>query len=158
MKASLDFYGCTSDLSINHVQCQSKTWCKRNRKMSNSRNAKYDVTEIKVFYYLMKLWICILDRQQVLIDWLIVVRVSTMKVMSRRYFWICTTFTQVETKSQSPALSFWQQALLSFWQHIEHQVTTDQTGWMPRLIWVFAGCISFCWFCRSLAQTKEAGQ
>ena len=29
---------------------------------------------------------------------------------------------------------------------------SDQTGRMPRLIWVFAGCTSFCWFCHSAAQ------
>ena len=29
----------------------------------------------------------------------------------------------------------------------------DQTGRMPRLIWVFAGCtLSFCWFCHVAAQ------
>ena len=29
---------------------------------------------------------------------------------------------------------------------------SDQTGWMPRLIWVFARCTSFCWFCHAAAQ------
>ena len=29
---------------------------------------------------------------------------------------------------------------------------SDQTGLMPRLIWVFAGAQSFCWFCHEAAQ------
>ena len=28
---------------------------------------------------------------------------------------------------------------------------SDQTGHMPRLIWVFIGHMSFCWFCREVA-------
>ena len=28
---------------------------------------------------------------------------------------------------------------------------SDQTGWMPRLIWVFAGHTSFCWFGHAVA-------
>ena len=28
----------------------------------------------------------------------------------------------------------------------------DQTGQMPRLIRVFAGCAPFCWFCHEAAQ------
>ena len=28
---------------------------------------------------------------------------------------------------------------------------SDQTGWMPRLIWIFAGAQSVCWFCHVAA-------
>ena len=31
--------------------------------------------------------------------------------------------------------------------HWAHSEDSDQTGWMPRLIWVFTGRTSFCWFC-----------
>ena len=38
---------------------------------------------------------------------------------------------------------------LSAWRKLEYLAThwahSDQTGWMPRLIWVFDGC-TFCWF------------
>ena len=32
------------------------------------------------------------------------------------------------------------------------QFGRDQSGHSPRLIWVFAECTSFCWFCRAVAQ------
>ena len=28
---------------------------------------------------------------------------------------------------------------------------SDQTGWIPRPIWVFTGHMSFCWFCHALS-------
>ena len=41
----------------------------------------------------------------------------------------------------------WSESLLSAWRnlgslatHWAHNEDSDQTGWMPRLIWVFAGC------------------
>ena len=41
----------------------------------------------------------------------------------------------------------WSESLLSAWRNIGSSVThwahckdSDQTGWMPKLIWVFAGC------------------
>ena len=39
-------------------------------------------------------------------------------------------------------------SLTSHWVHRED---SDQTGRMPRLIWVFAGCTSFCWLCQVAA-------
>ena len=38
--------------------------------------------------------------------------------------------------------------LTTYWAH---SADSDQTGWMPRLIWVFAGRTSFCWFCHAAA-------
>ena len=35
--------------------------------------------------------------------------------------------------------------------HADSEVS-DQTGRMPRLIWVFAGSTLFCWFCHAEAQ------
>ena len=35
--------------------------------------------------------------------------------------------------------------------HWAHNEDSDQTGWMPRLIGVFAECTSFCWFCCAAA-------
>ena len=32
-----------------------------------------------------------------------------------------------------------------------------QTGRMPRLMWVFVGCTSFCWFCHEAAQVCFTG-
>ena len=32
---------------------------------------------------------------------------------------------------------------------------SDQTGRMPRLIWVFAGCTSFCWFSHAAAHISK---
>ena len=32
---------------------------------------------------------------------------------------------------------------------------SDQTGRMPRLIWVFAGRTSLCWFCQEAAQMSQ---
>ena len=41
----------------------------------------------------------------------------------------------------------WSESSLSAWRklgslanHWAHSIDSDQTGWMPRLIWVFAGC------------------
>ena len=39
--------------------------------------------------------------------------------------------------------------LTTYWAH---SVDSDQTGWMPRLVRVFAGNTSFCWFCCAAAQ------
>ena len=51
------------------------------------------------------------------------------------------------------------ESLLSAWRklgslatHWVHSEDSDQTGRMPRLIWVFAGCTSLCWFCHEIAQ------
>ena len=55
------------------------------------------------------------------------------------------------TTSQSESsLSAWTNIgpLTTYWVHSED---SDQTGWMPRLIWVFTGRTSFCWFCRVAA-------
>ena len=53
----------------------------------------------------------------------------------------------------------WSESLLYSWRkfgslatHKVHSVNCDQTGQMPRLIWVFAGRTSFCWFCHASAQ------
>ena len=39
-------------------------------------------------------------------------------------------------------------SLATHWAHSED---SDQTGRMPRLIWVFAGHTPFCWFCHEVA-------
>ena len=39
-------------------------------------------------------------------------------------------------------------SLATHWAQSEN---SDQTGWMLRLIWVFAGKQSLCWFCHELA-------
>ena len=53
----------------------------------------------------------------------------------------------------------WSESSLSAWRNIGPLTTysaysqdSDQTGRMPRLIWVFAGRTSFCWFCCVEAQ------
>ena len=55
----------------------------------------------------------------------------------------------------------WSETLLSAWRNIGPLTTywapsedSDQTGRMPRLIWVFAGRTSFCWFCRAAAHIR----
>ena len=40
-------------------------------------------------------------------------------------------------------------SLATHWAHSED---SNQTGQMPRLIWIFAGWQSFCWFCQKAAQ------
>ena len=51
--------------------------------------------------------------------------------------------------SESP-LSAWRK-LRSLATHWAHSKDSDQTVRMPRLIWVFAGHASFCWFCHEVA-------
>ena len=75
----------------------------------------------------------------------------------------------------------WPESSLSAWRKLEslpthwaHSEDSDQTGRMPRLIWVFAwtpirlggcpgwsesslGANSFCWFCHVVAQIVTAG-
>ena len=53
----------------------------------------------------------------------------------------------------------WSESSLSAWRkfgflatHKAHSKGSDQTGWMPRLIWVFAGHMLFCWFCHAAVQ------
>ena len=36
--------------------------------------------------------------------------------------------------------------------HWVHSEDSDQTGWMPRLIWSSLGTQPFCWFCHKAAQ------
>ena len=46
-------------------------------------------------------------------------------------------------------------ACRSVWFLATHRASSevsDQTGRIPRLIWVFAGRTSFCWFCHALAK------
>ena len=53
----------------------------------------------------------------------------------------------------------WSASLLSAWRklrslatHWVHNENSDQTGWMPKLIWVFAGCTDhFVGFCHETA-------
>ena len=52
----------------------------------------------------------------------------------------------------------WSESSLSTWRklgssatHWAHSEDSDQTLRMPRLIWVFAGCTSFCLFCHEVA-------
>ena len=54
------------------------------------------------------------------------------------------------------------ESLLSAWRnfrseasHWEHSKDFDQTGQISRLIWVFAGCTSFCWFYRVASQMSH---
>ena len=61
--------------------------------------------------------------------------------MTKPTKWVCAQRTQI---SLGPV---WSQSLLSAWRnlgslaiHWAHSEDSDQTGWMPRLIWVFAGC------------------
>ena len=53
-------------------------------------------------------------------------------------------------QSDQFSLSAWRNlgSLATHWAHSED---SDQTGWMPRLIWVFAGRTSVCWFCHEVA-------
>ena len=53
-----------------------------------------------------------------------------------------------------PSLSAWR-SLGSLATHWAYNEDSDQTGWMPRLIWVFAGRTSFCWFCHAAAHIGE---
>ena len=53
----------------------------------------------------------------------------------------------------------WSESSLSVWRklgslatHWAHSADSDQTGQMPRLIWVFAGRTVICWFCHEAAQ------
>ena len=56
------------------------------------------------------------------------------------------------TWASEPSLmcALWVSKDLTF-LHADSEVS-DQTVRMPRLVWVFAGCTSFCWFCRAPAQ------
>ena len=53
----------------------------------------------------------------------------------------------------------WSESSLSAWgklgllaTHWAHSEDSDQTGWMPRLTWVFAGRTLILWFCHVAAQ------
>ena len=54
----------------------------------------------------------------------------------------------------------WSESSLSAWRKLESFASdwadredSDQSRWMPRLIWVFMlGAQSFCWFCHEAAQ------
>ena len=53
----------------------------------------------------------------------------------------------------------WSESSLSAWRNIGPLTThgacskdSDQTGQLPRLIWVLAGLTSLCWFCHAVAQ------
>ena len=55
----------------------------------------------------------------------------------------------------------WSESLLSAWcklgslaSHWAHSKDSDQTGRVPRLIWVFAGHTPYCWFCRDAVQMR----
>ena len=53
----------------------------------------------------------------------------------------------------------WSESLVSLWRnlgflptHWAHIKDSDQSGWMPKLIWVFAVCIGHFVFCHAPAQ------
>ena len=63
-------------------------------------------------------------------------------------------------------LGIWSESLLSAWRklvslatHWVHSEDSDQTGQMPRLIWVFPlPHMQFCWFCHQAAQILFDGR
>ena len=69
----------------------------------------------------------------------------------------CSAWASAE--SDQSLLSAWRNTgpLTTYWAHSED---SDQTGQMPRLIWVFAGRTSFCWRlkCREAAQMSAVHQ
>ena len=78
------------------------------------------------------------------------------RIMTKPTKWhVCPTKTQVSLGVRP----VWSESLLSAWRSIEllatcwaHSEGSDQTGQMPRLIWVFTGRErSFCWFCYEVA-------
>ena len=54
------------------------------------------------------------------------------------------------TSAQSDQSLLWRK-LGSWATHWGHSEDSDQTGWMPRLIWVSLGTQSSCWFCHEAA-------
>ena len=78
--------------------------------------------------------------------------------------WACTWQNQqndmcAQQSSDQPCICpVWSASSLSAWKKIgslailwAHSEDSDQIGRMPRLIWVFAGHTSFCWFCHAQA-------
>ena len=68
----------------------------------------------------------------------------------------------VKTRISLGIRPVWSESLLSAWRklgslatHWAHCEDSDQTGGMPRLIWVFAGRTLICWFCHVAAQMFE---
>ena len=54
-------------------------------------------------------------------------------------------------QSEQSSLSTWMLgSLATHWAHTED---SNQTGRMPRLVWVFVGHMPFCWFCHTAAQS-----
>ena len=75
------------------------------------------------------------------------------RCMTKPTKWLCVQqrlrSAWVSAQSDQLSLSAWRDIRpFTYWEHSED---SDQTGRMPRLIWVFAGCTSFCWFCRAAA-------
>ena len=63
--------------------------------------------------------------------------------MTKPTKWVCAQrrFTSARASAQSDqsfAVRMKNLGLLT--RHLAHSEDSDQTGWMPRLIWVFAGC------------------
>ena len=63
---------------------------------------------------------------------------------------VCPAKTQISLGMRP----VWSESSLSAWRklgslatHWTHSEDSDQTGRMPRLIWVFAGRTALCWFC-----------
>ena len=91
---------------------------------------------------------------------MILIQTSGRREISRRM----TKLTKwpvrwVKTQISLVIRPVWSESLLYAWRHVEplttywaHGEDSDLTGWMPRLIRVFAGCKSLCWFCHVAAQ------
>ena len=63
----------------------------------------------------------------------------------------------VKTKISLGIRPVWSESSLSAWRILGSSLIVctakiDQTGWMPRLVWGLAGCMSFGWFCHIMAQ------
>ena len=75
--------------------------------------------------------------------------------MTKQTKWLCSQrrlrSAWASAQSEQSSLSAWRK-LGSFATQSAHSEDSDQTGRMPRLIWVFAGTQSFCWFCHVLAR------
>ena len=80
------------------------------------------------------------------------------RLMTKPTKWLCTQrrlrSAWASTQSDQSSLSAWRK-LSSLATHWVHREDSDQTGWMPRLIWVFAVRTSFCWFCREAAHLSS---
>ena len=166
---SMKGFGMVNHKNLNqHLATVQHCWIHRFSTWTEEEDGKYKIVYREVHdKYVLK---TAAKTFNILWDANAAVSATDLAVLSYIYIWAAAWQNPKPTKiivcqqndlcTQRRLGSAWtsaqsEQSLRCLHEEATHKVDSEdsnQTGWMPRLIWVFAGHTSFCWFSHAAAQ------